>query len=888
MPLRTNRTQGMDSGISRDDAMGIGRRVVKQRRRIWTRTCTGLLLGAALAFGGCDGDSSPKVYENQPIAPSYANFTISELKAHMGATLVDKGVNFVVYSENAERIEVLLFDDPESSSPTMRLPLVRQPGTSLWTLFVSGLGIGQHYGYVAWGPNWKYDPAFQPGSSIGYISDCDEQGNRFNPNKLLIDPYTRRIHRDFDWNKGNPASGTARDVSTWGAAAKSVVIKSDYKWSDNETTWIENRQNGKGHDVNEAIFYEVHPKGFTAKALDVKAQGTYRGIGEKAAYLKDLGITAVELMPIAEKPDDGTYWGYNTIAFFAPEQKFAQPSSKLNSVVDEFKWMVDELHKHDIEVILDVVYNHTGEGGFWRSKVEAPFDYGSQSNFDDKTAATIYSFRGLDNRAYYHLTELDEKPNHGYLDQTGVGNQMRTNHEPFRQLILDNLKYWVEEMHVDGFRFDLASILGVTDENPYNTDPAFWRDNVGKTVVQDIIDDPVFQKNNTRFIAEPWDIGHYAIGMFPKSQSKEGYAWSEWNGRFRDMLRRFVNRDDVVLNQQDTIPPYWNPDLSIGNILLGSSVLFGDDGRSPYNSVNFITAHDGFTLNDLVTYDVKHNKCSKVNPICCDRPYDAFCDKNSGDDHNESRNWCNTNKDVKCNGEKLPSCDETDTWNVDAGVCKDSGNEALKRQMIRNFFALLLFSQGSPMILGGDEYMRTQYGNNNAYSDSANNEYNWFRWGDWLSNDNAVRMHDFVRSAIKIRKQYLEFLAPKAYYKADNSDNSSVKFDWWAPDGSSTDGMWGGKSIGMYYKSEETGKELFIAINMETNDEKAFTHLPAGDKNWKKLLDTQSYFDTKGYFDENSSADKKKSQNIFGDGNGEELPDGGYTLKPRTIVVLAR
>lgn len=836
--------------------------VLKKMRFLWA-------MALVLGLSGCEG-SSEKLYDTQPIAPSFSMFTKDQIKRKMGATLTDNGVNFVVYSENATRIEILLFDDPESSMPTMRFPMTRQNGTNLWTIYVSGIGIGQYYGYVAWGPNWPYDENFKPGTAIGFISDCDDEGNRFNPNKLLIDPYARRTHRDFDWNKGNPASGTARDISSWGAASKSVVIQSEYRWSDHEAEWLKAREAGK-HSASDAIYYEVHPKGFTAKALDVTAPGTYRGIGEKAAYLKDLGITALELMPVGEKPDDGTYWGYNTIAFFAPEQRFASDQSKLNSVIDEFKWMVDQLHQHGIEVILDVVYNHTGEGGFWRSKVESPFDYGSQANFDDQTAATLYSFRGLDNKAYYHLVTLDDKPNHGYLDQTGVGNQLRTNHEPFRQLILDNLHYWVEEMHVDGFRFDLASILGVDDSDVYG-DVGAWSRNVGNTVIQDIIDDPVFQKNNTRFVAEPWDIAHYAIGLFPKSSSKEGYAWSEWNGRFRDMMRRFVNNDDYTLSSKDSVPPSWDNILDIGNLLLGSSTLYGDDQRAPYNSVNFITAHDGFTLYDLVTYQVKHNGCGKVNQICCGDRYNAFCDLISGADHdNFSRNWCNTNKNNV--NENAP-----DAANItSAGKCNDTSNETLKRQMIRNFFALMLFSQGSPMILGGDEYMRTQYGNNNAYSDSADNEYNWFRWGDWLSDESAVRMHDFVRSAIQIRKQFKEFLAPMTY---------GVEPVWSGPDGSIGDSFWGGKSLAMYYKATEQTPALFILINMETYAEKSFSNFPEkGD--WKLLMDTQQYFDSGDYFSGQPDLNRRESQNVWLDGS-RIVSDGKYQLKPRTIVVLSR
>ncbi len=825
-----------------------------------------LALGlASLLSMGCDdsSNSTTQMYATHAIAPSYAQLDAKALKKYMGPTIVDKGVNFVVYSEHATRIEILLFDDPESNLPTMRFPMTRQEGTNLWSIYIAGIGVGQHYGYIAWGPNWPYDPAFKPGTAKGFITDCDEQGNRFNPNKLLIDPYARRTHRDFDWTKGNPASGTARDISTWGAASKSVVIKSEYTWSDHETEWRQQRMSGnhKGHGINDAIYYEVHPKGFTAKALDVTAPGTFRGIGEKAAYLADLGITAVELMPVFEKPDDGTYWGYNTIAYFAPEQRFSYETKKINGPHDEFKWMVDQLHQHGIEVVLDIVYNHTGEGGFWRSRVQSSdFSYGDYANFDDKTAATIYSWRGLDNAAYYHLTTLDDNPKAGYLDQTGVGNQLRTNAEPFRSFIIDNLRFWVEEMHVDGFRFDLASILGVSDANPY-ADLNAWFNTVKNTVLQDIIDDEVLQKYNTRFIAEPWDVGHYAIGGFPQSNNKEGYAWSEWNGRFRDMMRRFVNNDDYTLSSQDSVPPNWEQKLSLGNMLTGSSELFGDDGRRPYNSVNLITVHDGFTLYDLVTYWNKQNDCGKLNPICCDQAYNAFCDRSSGEDHNDSRNWCATGSGDSYNQGYNTGSD---------GKCYDPSLEGLKRQMIRNFFALLMVSHGSPLILGGDEYMRTQLGNNNAYSDSADNEYNWFRWGDWTSSSANVRMHDFVRSLIKLRKDFRAFLAPTEY---------GASFDWWWPTGEENN--WNGKAVAMSYSQTDDTPALFVIINMSTYDKKTFV-LPEGE--WKVRVDTQRFYDTSDFLSQ--QADTSRSYNVYY--SDPATVTDAYEAQPRTVVILSK
>ena len=831
------------------------------------------LLCATVTVCTCDDSDKVRVFDSSPLAPSYSKLTSNDYFDILGATIIDKGVNFAVYSKNATRIEVLIFDseNPDTDQPLIHIPMIKDENSNIWTLYVQGIGVGTHYGYIAFGPNWPYDPEFfSKRGATGFITDCDANGNRFNPNKLLIDPYTRRIHRDFDWGSGNPASGTARDVNDWKAAAKSVVIKSEYVWSDNEAKWRENRMKGDaflGHGVNDAIYYEAHPKGFTMKAIDISNPGTWKGIGEKAQYLADLGITALELMPVAEKPDDGTYWGYNTIAFFAPEQRFATSinQKRINGVHDEFKEMVDKLHQAGIEVILDVVYNHTGEGGFWRSKIGSnDFDYGTQSNFDDATAATIYSFRGLDNSEYYHLTELNGSPNSGYLDQTGVGNQMRTNNKPFRRFILDNLRFWVNEMHVDGFRFDLASILGVDDANVWG-DNGYWFNFAKNTVLQDIIDDPELAKYNTRFIAEPWDIAHYAIGGFPVSSKGDKRAWSEWNGRFRDMVRRFVNWDDPRLNSDDTIPPYWEGGLTMGDLLTGSSKMFGDDGRRPYNSVNFITAHDGFTLYDLVTYRNKKNGCGILNPICCKDRYNAFCDFTSGaKDDNYSRPWC---------AEGQSDAMENDHVNS-MGVCEHNKDEITKRQMIRNFFAFMMISHGSPMLLGGDEYMRTQFGNNNAYSDSADNEFNWFRWGDWLSDNAAVRMHHFVRDLIKIRKTFRVHLSPTEY--------SSQYFQWWNPTGKTDSDVWSGKSIAMYYPKRDETPELFVIINMETSD----VNFPLPDGDWKVLADTQSYYDY-DVFNNDPSLDKAATYNSNVD-EGINTVRSTYGAKSRTIVILTK
>ncbi|MBR4986831.1 MAG: glycosyl hydrolase [Proteobacteria bacterium] len=841
------------------------------------------LLGGIAAMQGCsDVYKCTGLYCYERISDKLTGMKGDDLYEILGPTLTEKGVNFAVYAKHAERVEVLIFKDPESAVPTKRIPMTKDEESGIWTVFVYGIGVGTHYGYIAFGPNWTYDKNFEPGSTIGFKTDCDEEGNRYNPNKLLLDPYARRIHRDFDWGSGNPASGTARDISDWKAAAKSVVIKSEYVWSDHEKQWRENRMKGdafEGHAQNDLIFYEVHPQGFTMKALDdnipgtsgIKNPGTWRGIGEMAGYLKDLGITAVELMPSAEKPDDGTYWGYNTIAFFAPEQRFATKvnQEKTNGVHDEFKEMVDKLHQAGIEVILDIVYNHTGEGGFWESKVaKNTFDYGAQSTFIDPTAATIYSFRGLDNKEYYHL-EPDKssgKRNQGYLDETGVGNQCRTNNKPFRRLILDNLRFWVEEMHVDGFRFDLASILGLddakVDDQGDHSDNVYWAQNIANTVIQDIIDDDVMAKYHTRFIAEPWSLSQYVNGLFPKSSKHENHGWFEWNGRYRDMIRPLVNDDGYNLSATETVSPYWSHDMNIGNLLTGSSVFFGDDGRKPFHSVNFLTAHDGFTLYDLSSYWEKHNGCGKLNPICCYDRYNAFCDLVSGEATNHSRNWCVS---MSVCGDDCNYCDGggvMDACLTGSGMCPNADDEALKRQMIRNFFAFMFTSHGSPMMLGGDEYMRTQYGNNNAYSDSANNEYNWFRWGDWVSTEANVRMHDFVRDMITIRKQYKAFLSPSDY---------GTELTWWGPDGHS-ESMWGERAIGMYYKGTGSQPSLFVAYNMEPFEERYFA-LPDGGE-WMILVDTQKHFE------------QNEERNTWLDGSRKTTD--GYSVQPRSIVIFTK
>jgi len=801
----------------------------------------------AVLHASCASEDYIRIYHTEALAPSLSWDDIATMD-HMGATLVDRGVNFTVYSERADRLELLLFDDPESDLPTFQVPMENQG--AFWNIYVEGVGHGLHYGYIAWGPNWEYDESYYPGSTIGFKADVDGQGNRFNPNKLLTDPYSFAYHRDHDWSKASLGTGPMRHELTYGASMKTVVVDSDYEWSAHEEEWLDARESGDhpGHGPADLILYEVHPKGFTKNpASGVDHPGTFRGMGENAAYLQDLGITGVELLPIHEKPLDGGYWGYNNLSFFAPELEYSADyaaTGEAFEIIDEFKWMVDQLHQHDIEVIVDVVYNHTGEGGLWREKLYfESYDDATEVNFDPKEVASLYSMRGLDNASWYALSSDGQT----YWNNTGVGNQTRPNHIPMERLIMDSLHYMVQELHVDGFRFDLAGILGEPDGN-YNdyVDPA-------ETILQTIIDDPILRAANTRIIAEPWTAGGTGpgIGGFPTSSDDTAVAWGEWNPYFRDWWRDFMADDEWKLSSADP----WDG----GAVMTGTEGTYGWNDRKPYHTVNFITVHDGFTLYDLTSYEEKQNGCGLLNPICCDDPTSAWCDEDSGESHNRSRNWV---------------------------------DEDLKRQIMRNFFAAMLVSHGTPLLLGGDEWMRTQFGNNNAYSTWADNAWNWYRWGEWQSSYNwdRYRMHDFVRQLIQFRKDHAYALAPTEFGDA----RDTMPFSWKNASGNDMDGDdWSNRHVGIHYYDDGTfdEPEIFVLINQEEGDV-AFT-LPSG-RSWRVVVDTQAWFDMPatatqkgegGWFDDNPSLDPYLSANIDLD-DGVVLDENAYTAVGRSFVIL--
>ena len=553
----------------------------------------------------------------------------------LGATVYPQGVNFSVFSRNSTGIELLLFDSIDEPQPARRIALERSRHRTFnyWHVFVPDIMPGQLYGYRVHGP---YEP---------------ENGLRFNPDKVLLDPYGRAVIIPKGYNRD--AAFKLGDNSD--SAMKSAVVDpSAYNWEGDEPL---------KRPFAQTVIYEMHVKGFTyhpSSGVDPSIRGTYTGLVDKIPYLQDLGVTAIELLPVfqfdaTEAPRGVTnYWGYNPVSFFAPHRGYScrqDPAGPL----DEFRDMVKAMHRAGIEVILDVVYNHTAEG--------------------DHLGPT-FCFRGLENDDYYIL-EADKAT---YANYSGTGNTLNANHSTVRRLILDSLHFWVETMHVDGFRFDLASILS-RDE--------FGHPLANPPILSDIESDPILA--GTKLIAEAWDAaGLYQVGSFI------GDHWKEWNGRFRDDIRSFIRGDEG----------------SVSNLparFFASPDLYGHEEREPEQSINFVTCHDGFTLNDLVSYNQKHNEANG---------------EDSRDGHNQNLSW-------NCGVE---------------GPSDDPHIEQLRNRQVKNFFTINLLALGVPMILMGDEMRRSQQGNNNAYC--QDNEINWL---DWNLLDRHGDIHRFVKQMISLR-----------------------------------------------------------------------------------------------------------------------------------------
>jgi len=593
----------------------------------------------------------------------------------LGATWDGHGTNFSLFSEHAERVELCLFDESDRET---RVDLTERTAFN-WHGYLPEVGPGQRYAFRVHGP-W-----------------APERGHRFNPHKLLIDPYAKAIEGPIAWDAGNvlpyeqdgPDSDLVADATDDAdAIPKCIVVDSAFDWEDDrppERPW------------HETVIYEVHVKGFTMRHPGVRAdlRGTYAGLASQEAinHFRSLGVTAVELLPVHHVADEmhlvakgfSNYWGYSSIGYLAPHALYAA-TGRSGAQVREFKGMVKALHRAGIEVILDVVYNHTAEGNH---------------------LGPMLSFKGIDNLSYYRSSPEDPR---FYVDFTGTGNSLNPVHPSVLRLIMDSLRYWVAEMHVDGFRFDLASALA----------REFWDVDRLSAFFDVIHQDPVLSQ--VKLIAEPWDVGPggYQVGNFP-------VLWTEWNGLYRDEMRDFWRAQSGGVAE-------------LASRLTGSSDLYQSDGRSPFASINFITAHDGFTLADLVSYNDKHNEANLE-------------DNRDGTDDNRS-------------------------WNCGVeGHTEDPEVLALRERQQRNFLATLLLSQGVPMIVAGDEMGRTQRGNNNAYC--QDNEISWL---DWDLDERRKRLLEFTRRLIVLRADHPVFRR-RQFFGGDGSGGGLPDIRWFRADG---------------------------------------------------------------------------------------------------------
>jgi isoamylase len=672
-------------------------------------------------------------------------------------------------------VDLCLFERPDADHEAIRVRMTESTD-NIWHVFLPEIRPGQLYGYRVYGP-------YEPG-----------QGHRFNASKVLIDPYAKAISGKIEWGPemfgyplGDPKDDLKRDYRDNARnVPKSIVVDTSFAWG---------RERRLNIPLHESVIYETHVVGFSKLWDKVPEQlrGTYAGLASHAAikYFKELGVTAVELLPIHEHVDEGflldkgltNYWGYSSIGYFAPESSYSSKGT-LGGQVADFKEMVRELHRAGLEVIVDVVYNHTGEG--------------------NHLGPTI-SFRGVDNAAYYRLVGNDRR---FYMDYTGCGNTPNTLNPRVLQLISDSLRYWVTEMHVDGFRFDLASTLG-REEHLVERSATFF---------DILLQDPVLSQ--VKLIAEPWDVGEggYMVGNFP-------IPWSEWNGKYRDCIRRYWKGDD------DTMAEF-------AYRITGSPDLYEHQGKRPFASINYVAAHDGFTLNDLVSYNEKHNEANgEAN--------------RDGDNNNNS-------------------------WNCGVeGPTDDVEVNRLRRRQRRNLITTVLLSQGVPMILGGDEFGRTQQGNNNTYCQDS--ELNWFNW-NW--DDEGKSLFEFTRKLIRFRKDHPVFRRPK-YFKGKRIFDLDVKdIMWFNPSGAEmNDQDWKNgfaKCLGMLVsgltsavrdqKGEPVRDNTFLLLCNAHYEPLTFI-LPGREEiRWEVVLDTKS---ERGFV---------KSQKIMPAGDEIELIDRSLCL----------
>lgn len=689
-------------------------------------------------------------------------------------------INFNVYSLSATKIELYLYDQASGVSEVAHYDLSKNQH-NVWSISLdvntldARLSSTLYYGYRAWGPNWSYDPSWTKGSNTGFINDVDAFGNRFNPNKLLTDPYAKELSHDHltpEWTDGTIyASGANyRNIDSGIQAPKGVLLPNSAASIGVKPT----------RALKDDVIYEVNVRGLTQNDSSIPPQyrGTYQGAALKAAYLADLGITAVEFLPVQETQNDtndvvmstegDNYWGYMTLNYFAPDRRYASDKTA-GGPTKEFKAMVKAFHDKGIKVLIDVVYNHTGEGGAWVN--------------GDSSTYNLYSWRGLDNPTYYSLTNDLQ---HSW-DNTGVGGNYNTVNPVAQNLIIDSLAYWQTELGVDGFRFDLASVLGNTCEHGCFHYDKMANNTALNRIINEFTERPAWGGQGTDFIAEPWAIGgnSYQVGGFPS-------GWSEWNGKYRDTIRKDQNQmgsADITLGQ-------------LADMFTGSASLYQDDGRKPWNSVNFIVAHDGFTLKDLYSCNGKDNS----------QPWPwGTSDGGESDNHSWDQGWYNQAQE--------------------------------QRKAARNGLALLMLSAGTPMITGGDEYLRSLQCNNNPYNlDSIANWLN-FTWNSDQANFNA-----FTKGMIEFRKNHPALRPADFYQSIDTNNNNMEQLRWFKPDGSVAQGGYFNDSnnhaVAYRIDSSEFGEQtsaIYIAYNGWSGQVNFILPWPGNGKNWYRVTDTSNW-----------------------------------------------
>ena len=678
-----------------------------------------------------------------------------------GAIVDSEGVNFSILSGYATTVELLLYDHADSPAPFQVIQLDSELNRTFysWHVFVENLPAGIHYTWRVDGPD-----------------DTRKSGFRFNKNRELLDPWARAVTQEF-WDRRR----ISRTEGESNASMRAIVIEPSYDWEGDQPL---------NQNLEDTIIYEMHIGGFTRhSSSNVSSPGTFAGVIEKIPYLKELGVTDVELMPIMafdeqDVPEEAArrglknYWGYSTHSFFSPHPGYCN-SPKEGSHLQEFRDMVKALHKAGIGIILDVVFNHTAEGG-----ADGP---------------TI-NFKGFGNQTFYHLDPSDRRL---YRDYTGCGNTVNCNHPLVANFIIECLEYWVREMHVDGFRFDLASVLARgEDGSPMQHPPVLWSIELSEVLA------------HTRIIAEAWDAaGLYQVGAFP------GFRWAEWNGRYRDVIRRFVRGEKGLV-------------CELATRLSGSSDLYQSHGRLPINTINFVTCHDGFTLYDLVSYDEKQNE----------------------DNGEDNRDGTSENFSWNCGGE---------------GETNDSLILLLRRRQAKNFMAILLLSQGVPMLLAGDEVLRSQRGNNNAYC--QDNELGWF---DWTLAERNKDLFRFVKEMIAFRKRHA-CLRRKRFLKGEKQKGRYFADVTWhgakvdEPPWKNPDAQLLAFTLSGVTESEE---DIHAVLNMSETSEQVELPLIPPNSTWFRAVDTG----------QDSPADILEP--------AEQLPlrNCSYTVQPRSVVIFER